>query len=89
MPCSVPVEAASPNVADVIETTRACVSPGVAVAAYVNLLAPVEPDEAAEHTDRLLHAGADELQCYHFGLANRTQLPLFSALAGGSRLAGG
>jgi len=85
----VPVEAASPNVADVIETTRACVSPGVAVAAYVNLLAPVEPDEAAEHTDRLLRAGADELQCYHFGLANRTQLPLFSALAGGSRPAGG
>jgi hypothetical protein len=51
------------------------------VAAYVNLLAPIEPDDFDEHARRLLHAGADELHLYHFGLANRKQLPFFSRLA--------
>jgi hypothetical protein len=52
------------------------------VAAYVNLLAPLEPGDFDEHAGRLLNAGADELHLYHFGLANVSQLGLFSRLAG-------
>jgi len=81
----VPVEATSPNCDDVIVTTRRSVPAGVGVGAYVNLLAPVEPDDVDEQAERLLHAGADELQLYHFGIANKTQLPLFTALASASR----
>jgi len=76
----VPVEATSPHGADAIAEARRSVPPGVSVAAYVNLLVPVEPDGFEEHARRLLHAGADELHLYHFGLASRKQLPLFSRL---------
>jgi len=54
---------------------------GVGVAAYVNLLAPIEPEDLEWQARRLLHVGADELHLYHFGLANEEQLPLFSCLA--------
>ena len=77
----VPVEATSPHSADAIAAARRLVPASVSVAAYVNLLAPIEPDDFDEHARRLLHAGADELHLYHFGLANRKQLPFFSRLA--------
>jgi len=77
----VPVEAASPHGADVIGAARRSVPSGVAVAAYVNLLAPIEPVDFDEHAGRLMGVGADELHLYHFGLANWTQLSFFSRLA--------
>lgn len=78
----VPVEATSPHPADALAAARRLVPPGVSVAAYVNLLAPLEPGDFDEHAGRLLNAGADELHLYHFGLANVSQLGLFSRLAG-------
>lgn len=80
----VPVEATSPHSPDVIAVARHCVPAGVDVAAYVNLLVPVEVDGFEEHAVRLLNTGADELHLYHFGLANGKQLPLFARLASGS-----
>jgi hypothetical protein len=80
----VPVEAAAPNSPAVIAAARHCVPAGVSVAAYVNLLVPVGDDGFEEHAARLLDAGADELHLYHFGLANRRQLPLFARLTSGS-----
>ena len=81
----VPLEATSPDKAGAISAVRASVPPGVAVAAYVNLLGHIEPGEFSEHAEGLLHAGADELELYHFGLANATQLSFFSALASAPR----
>jgi len=77
----VPVEATSPRSADAVAAARRSVPADVSVAAYVNLLAPIAPDDFDEHAGRLLHAGADELHLYHFGLANRKQLAFFSLLA--------
>jgi hypothetical protein len=81
----VPVEAKSPDCAEVIATARGSVPASVGVAAYANLLEPVEPDDLDAIAGRLLHAGADELQLYHFGIANKSQLALFAALASASR----
>ena len=80
----VPVEAMSPDSSNIIATTRQSVPAGVGVTAYVNLLAPIEPDDFDAHAQRLLNAGADALELYHFGIANRSQLPLFAALASAS-----
>jgi len=77
----VPVEPTSHDSTDAIASMRNLVTPEVSVAAYVNLLGAIEPDDFDEHATRLLHAGADELHLYHLGLANRRQLPLFSRLA--------
>ena len=62
-------------------SSPAAVPAGASVAAYVNLLAPIEPEDLEGQAWQLLHAGADELHLYHFGLANEEQLPLFSRLA--------
>jgi len=80
----VPVEATSPHSPEAIAAARRSVPAGVSVAAYVNLLVPVEANGFEEHAGRLLNAGADELHLYHFGLANRKQLPLFARLTSGS-----
>ena len=77
----VPVQAASRLGADAIAAARRLVPAGASVAAYVNLLAPIEPEDLEGQAWQLLHAGADELHLYHFGLANEEQLPLFSRLA--------
>ena len=53
----------------------------VAVEAYVDLLVPVAAGEHDEQARRLWDMGADELQLYHFGLANERQAALFSELA--------
>ncbi|MGA3216138.1 MAG: hypothetical protein ABSD97_10685 [Acidimicrobiales bacterium] len=80
----VPVKADSSDNVDVIATARALVPEGVAVAGYVNLLGPAEPDANERRARSLLDAGADELHLYHFGLANRSQLTMFSRLAASS-----
>ncbi len=80
----VPVEATSPHSPDVIAAARHSVPAAVSVAAYVNVLVPVEADGFEEHAVRLLNVGADELHLYHFGLANRKQLPRFARLTSGS-----
>jgi hypothetical protein len=74
----------SPDSANIIATARQSVPAGVDVAAYVNLLAPIEPGDFDGHAQRLLNVGADELELYHFGIANKSQLPLFAALASAS-----
>jgi hypothetical protein len=76
----VPIQATSTNIAGDVAAARHLVPPEVSVAAYVNLLAPIAPDDFDEHASRLLKAGADELHLYHFGLANPERLPLFSRL---------
>jgi len=77
----VPLEPASPTGGEVIDTARRRVPGGVDVAAYVNLLGPVEPDGFEAQAGRIVSWGADELHLYHFGLANERQLPFFSELA--------
>ena len=77
----VPVEATSPQAAELIATTRRAVPPEASVAAYVNLLGPVAPDNFEQDARRLLQARPDELHLYHFGLANERQVPLFARLA--------
>ncbi|MGO9584550.1 MAG: hypothetical protein ACLP36_17325 [Acidimicrobiales bacterium] len=77
----VPVDPTSARSGEVIAAARRSVPAGVKVAAYVNLLGPVEPAEFGTHTSRLIAAEPDELHLYHFGLANDRQLALFSALA--------
>jgi len=49
------------------------------VAAYVNLLGPIEATGFDAQASRLRSA-ADEVHLYHFGLANPYQIPLFLAL---------
>lgn len=78
--CARSIQATSTNIAGDVAAARHLVPPEVSVAAYVNLLAPIAPDDFDEHASRLLKAGADELHLYHFGLANPERLPLFSRL---------
>jgi hypothetical protein len=75
-----PLEPTSPRCADTIGALRALLPEGVAAAGYVNLLG-AEPAGFEAHADRLANAGADELHLYHFGVANKAQLELFSRLA--------
>ena len=77
----VPVPVVSLQTLEMIRATRDCVPSGIGVAAYVNLLGAIEPVDFPEHATRLLGAGYDELHLYHFGLANKRQIPFFSRLA--------
>jgi hypothetical protein len=64
-----------------ITAVRSALAEGASLGVYLNLLGLGGADEAEHHAARLLPIDAEELHLYHFGLANRALLPLFSKLA--------
>ena len=62
--------------------TRMVLPSSITVGAYVTVLPPVEPSTVPAHIERLLTAGAQQLNLYHLGLAGPDRQPALRALNG-------
>jgi len=59
----------SPTRAEAVASVRKTLPSSMTVGAYVTVLPPVDPADLPAHVERLLTAGAQQLNMYHLGLA--------------------